>query len=294
MAAGLDGQFEDYLRSDLRLSPATVSTYVAEVRRLLNYLKEQSVALKDAGSAELVEFFIQRQLAGLSPRTSAKALSAVKSFFIFLRESMIISGNPAEMLESPRMSRRIPEVFSEQDIEALLAAIDTSTVLGIRDRCLFELIYSSGLRVSEAVALTPDRVYLGEKLLRIAGKGDKERLVPLGEVALSWLRLYLREARSRLVRPPSPPDALFLNRRGKPLSRKGMWKRFKEIAARAGLSGKIHTLRHSFATHLLGGGADLRAVQMLLGHADIGTTQVYTHVREKELKSYHARYHPRG
>jgi integrase/recombinase XerD len=293
MASGLGGQFEDYLTSDLRLSAATVSTYVSEVQRLLNYLGEQAIAVGKADSADLVEYFIQRQLTGLSPRTSAKALSAIKSFFTYLKESGIVRANPAEMLESPRTSRRTPEVFSQQDVEALLAAIDTKDVLGVRDRCLFELIYSSGLRVSEAVALTLDRLYLGEQLVRIAGKGDKERLVPLGEVALHWLRVYLEEARPRLVKTP-PPEAVFLNRWGKPLSRKGMWKRFKEIAARAGLAGKIHTLRHSFATHLLSGGADLRAVQMLLGHADIATTQVYTHVRDKELKSYHARYHPRG
>ena len=293
MAAGLGVQFEDYLTSSLRLSAATVSTYVSEVRRLLDYLETQAIAVEDAGSADLVEYFIQRQLEGISPRTGAKALRAIKSFFVFLRESGVIPENPAEMLESPRISRRIPEVFSVQEIEALLAVIDTKTVLGLRDRCLFELIYSSGLRVSEAVALTMDRLYLDEKLLRITGKGDKERLVPLGGVALHWLQVYLKEARPHLARPPLS-NALFLNRWGKPLSRKGMWKRFKEIAAQAGLAGKIHTLRHSFATHLLGGGADLRAVQMLLGHADIGTTQVYTHVREKELKSYHSRYHPRG
>jgi integrase/recombinase XerD len=293
MTANLSGQFEDYLTSYLRLSPATVSTYVSEVRRLLTYLQEQNLPPAEVRSTDLVDYFIQRQLAGLSPRTAAKALSAVKAFFSFLKESGISAGNPAEMLESPRAARRIPEVFSVQDIETLLAAVDTSTPLGIRDRCLFELIYSGGLRVSEAAALTLNRLYPGEGLLRIAGKGDKERLVPLGEVALQWLKVYLTESRPRLVKPP-PTAALFLNRRGKALSRKGIWKRFKETAVRAGLSGKVHTLRHSFATHLLGGGADLRAVQMLLGHADIGTTQVYTHVREKELKGYHARFHPRG
>jgi integrase/recombinase XerD len=193
----------------------------------------------------------------------------------------------------PRSSRRIPEVYTLEQVERILAAIDTTTPAGIRDRFLFELIYSCGLRVSEAVALTMDRIYLEASMLRVVGKGSKERLVPMGEQALLWMRRYLEESRPALLKDRKE-RALFINRSGGRLSRKGMWKRFKEVLALAGVEGKIHTLRHSFATHLLQGGADLRAVQSLLGHADIGTTQIYTHVDEGALHGQHRRFHPRG
>jgi integrase/recombinase XerD len=193
----------------------------------------------------------------------------------------------------PRSSRRIPEVYTLDQVEAILQAIDTTAPAGIRDRFLFELIYSCGLRVSEAVSLTLDRIFPREQMLRVVGKGSKERLIPIGEQALFWMQRYLAESRPALVRDKKE-RALFINRSGRRLSRKGMWKRFKEVLAVAGVEGKIHGLRHSFATHLLQGGADLRAVQTLLGHADIATTQIYTHVDEKQLHRQHRRFHPRG
>ncbi len=201
--------------------------------------------------------------------------------------------NPAEHVETPRIPRHIPEVYSREEVERLLAAIDLSTPGGVRDRFLFELIYSCGLRVSEAAELSLDRIYRQDKFIRVVGKGSKERVGPIGDLALEWLDRYLSEARPALA-GGRRIKALFVNHRGTPLTRKGMWKRFKRYALQAGLNGKIHTLRHSFATHLLRGGADLRTVQVLLGHADIGTTQIYTHVDERELAEYHRRYHPRG
>jgi integrase/recombinase XerD len=185
-------------------------------------------------------------------------------------------------------------VLKVEEVESLLATIDTESATGLRDRALFELIYSCGLRISEAVELSPDSVYLTEGLIRVRGKGNKERLVPMGEEARYWLSRYLSDGRTRLSKPTKPSRSLFLNNRGDGLSRKGMWKRFRELSERTGIEAKVHTLRHSFATHLLEGGADLRAVQELLGHADISTTQIYTHVEKADLKDYHRDHHPRG
>ncbi|MDE0026755.1 MAG: tyrosine-type recombinase/integrase, partial [Spirochaetaceae bacterium] len=190
--------------------------------------------------------------------------------------------------------RRIPRVLSVAQVERFLAAIDTGTPAGIRDRALFELIYSAGLRVGEVVALDRGRLYLAQACVRVLGKGSRERIVPLGEPAVAWLGRYLTEARPHLLRRGAATDAAFLNQRGGRLSRKGIWKRFQEVCAGAGIDAKVHTLRHSFATHLLAGGADLRSVQELLGHADLTTTQIYTHVEREELHAEHRRYHPRG
>jgi integrase/recombinase XerD len=188
---------------------------------------------------------------------------------------------------------RIPRYLASEEIDALLAACDAATPLGIRDRALFELIYSCGLRVTEAVRLTVERVSLEEGVVRVLGKGSRERMVPLGERAKRELRLYLAEARSAMA-GRTPASTLFLGRGGRMLSRKTVWKIFKRLALQAGLEGKVHSLRHSFATHLLQGGADLRSVQELLGHVDIGTTQIYTHVSQEVLKRTHEEFHPRG
>jgi integrase/recombinase XerD len=285
--------YSDYLTAELRLSPSTVAVYVLEARLFLSYALEQQLELESTNVGNLIEYLVHRQLEGISKKTAAKAVSALRAFFTFAQRQRLIPDNPSVHLELPRSSRRIPEVYTVEQVEAILKAIDTSTAAGLRDRCLFELIYSCGLRVSETVSLTLERIYLQASMLRVVGKGSKERLVPVGEQALHWMRRYLEEGRPALLKGKKE-RALFINRSGKRLSRKGMWKRFKEILARAGVEGKIHTLRHSFATHLLQGGADLRAVQALLGHADIGTTQIYTHVDESQLHRQHRHYHPRG
>jgi integrase/recombinase XerD len=194
----------------------------------------------------------------------------------------------------PKAESAIPSVFSLDEVELFLSSIDIGDPLGLRDRALFELIYSCGLRVSEAIALDLGSVYSKESLVRVTGKGNKERLVPIGETAIFWLKKYLSDSRPSLVADIKKGMWVFLSRRGKCLGRKGVWKRFKEICMKAGIEGKVHTLRHSFATHLLSGGADLRSVQELLGHADISTTQVYTHVDEPVLHKAHKKYHPRG
>lgn len=290
--------FETHLRLELGHAQQTVDTYLLECRTFFEWLEgrpdgrgRRTPAGVSAG--DLVDYLLARKLEGLDERTIAKSLSAIRSFYRFLVSRGEAESNPAELIEAPRVARRVPKVFSLEEVERLLACIDDSTPAGIRDRALFELIYSCGLRVSEAADLTLERLNFREAAVRVVGKGSRERWVPLGEVASSWMRRYLEEARPRMASRVSVPW-VFLNHRGERLSRKGMWKRFKEIAARAGLQGKIHTLRHSYATHLLQGGADLRSVQELLGHADIMTTQIYTHVGRDELHDYHHRYHPRG
>jgi integrase/recombinase XerD len=287
--------FAAHLEAELRLSRATVSVYALEARLLSEYCANSPglPELTELAGADLIQYLVHRQLEGASRKTTAKALSALRAFFAFLQREGLIEASPAEDVETPRIPRRIPEVFSREEVERLLAAIDLNTPGGVRDRFLFELIYSCGLRVSEAAELTLQRIYKSEKFLRVLGKGGKERIVPIGELALEWLEKYLRQARPALARGRRLAS-LFVNHLGQPLTRKGMWKRFKGYALEAGVAGKIHTLRHSFATHLLKGGADLRTVQVLLGHADIGTTQIYTHVEESELAEYHRLYHPRG
>jgi integrase/recombinase XerD len=287
-------QFEDYLRVELRLSSASVSTYIHECRVFASYCKENSLSFHTITSVSIIDYLIWRQLNGVSQRTIARALSSLRSFYKFLVLEKITEQNPARLVDMPKLRNKVPGVFTPAEIETFFQGIDTSTPLGIRDRALFELIYSCGLRVSEAAGLACADLFPGEALVKVRGKGNKERFVPVGEHALHWLSVYLEEGRPKIAKQNRRTDALFLNHWGRPLSRKGMWKRFKEIESRAGLSGKIHTLRHSFATHLLRGGADLRSVQELLGHSDISTTQIYTHVEEEELKKYHKKYHPRG
>ncbi|MFW5737900.1 MAG: tyrosine recombinase [Spirochaetota bacterium] len=278
--------FEDYLTAGLRLSRGSVSTYVRDCRGFLVWLEENGTTAQDVATTQIIDYLIARQQEdGIDQRTIAKTISALRSLFHYLVLEGEREDNPATLVEVPRMAHRVPGVLDLEEVERLLAAIEV-------DGALHAVTLTGVLRISEAVELTVDRVYLAERLIRVRGKGDRERLVPMGEHALHWLRRYLDEARGKLTKRPE--NALFLNNRGQQLSRKGMWKRFREIVAKAGVDAKVHTLRHSFATHLLEGGADLRAVQELLGHADISTTQIYTHVDRDELATYHADFHPRG
>jgi integrase/recombinase XerD len=288
-------EFESYLRLELGHAQQTVGTYLLECRQFLDWLARgrEGRGPGEASANDVLDYLLGRKLEGLDERTIAKSLSSIRSFYRFLVSRGQVEANPADLIDTPRVARRVPRVFSLDEVERLLASIDDGTPAGIRDRALFELIYSCGLRVSEAADLTLERLNFREAAVLVTGKGSRERWVPLGEVAATWLRRYLDEARPKLA-GSRPVAGVFLNQRGQGLSRKGMWKRFKEIGARAGVEGKIHTLRHSYATHLLQGGADLRSVQELLGHADIMTTQIYTHVGRDELHDYHHRFHPRG
>ena len=291
--AGFSDAFADYLASERGLSPTTIATYVAEARAFEAFLARCDRAAIEAEVQDVEDYLAERRVSRIDPRTLAKTASAIRAFYAFLVLEGTMEANPARLVDPQRSSMRIPRYLPAEDIEKLLDACDPAEPLGIRDRALFELVYSCGLRVSEAAALTVDRVSLGEAVLRVLGKGSRERMVPLGERAVREIRKYLTEVRPSLC-SRRPADELFLGRGGKKLSRKTVWKTFKRLALAAGLEGKVHTLRHSFATHMLQGGADLRSVQELLGHADIGTTQIYTHVSNEMLKRTHAEFHPRG
>ena len=286
--------FEEYLSVELRLAHLTVETYVTECNIYLRFLAETGTSPADVTPLSVIEYLVHRQVNSASQKTIAKAISALRCFFSYAVLEGVCAENPVELIEVPKIIRRIPLVLKEEEVELFLSTIDISTSAGIRDRALFELIYSCGLRVSEAVSLTVDAVFLKEGYVRVMGKGSKERLVPMGQCARDWLETYLNESRPHLLKKGKHHSELFLNYRGGGLSRKGMWKRFHEISRISGIEAKIHTLRHSFATHLLRGGADLRSVQELLGHQDISTTEIYTHVHEDELKRYHKTFHPRG
>ena len=287
-------RFGDWLTVGQGLAPGTVAAYTADARAFLDFLAAIGKAPAQAATGDLVAWALKRQLGGADPRTVAKATSALRSLFRFLSEEGLVEGNPARLLDSPRVPMRIPRCLDVGDVDRLLACCDTADPVGLRDAALFELVYSCGLRASEAVDLTLERLSLAEGILRVMGKGSRERLVPFGARAVRVLERYLAEARPRLARATRPTNALFLGRLGRKLSRKTVWRSFKRLAALAGLEGKVHTLRHSFATHLLSGGADLRSVQELLGHADISTTQIYTHVSQDALRRVHATLHPRG
>ncbi|MBB6481970.1 site-specific tyrosine recombinase [Spirochaeta isovalerica] len=288
--------FEDYLNIELRMAANTVETYMREVREFILWLAQEGFRAAQISAEEVSGYIIFRQSvdSSLSARTVSRIISTLKSYFEFIIQSGQRKDNPVRLIDMPRLARHLPEVMTIEEVDLFLQEIDCTSVSGLRDRALFELIYSCGLRVSEAVGLEVSDLYFEEGLIKVTGKGSKERLVPLGENAEYWLKLYLEEGRPGFIKPGKVTGALFLNRLGNGLSRKGMWKRFRETAERAGVSGKIHTLRHSFATHLLQGGADLRSVQELLGHSDISTTQIYTHLDNSDLQTAHREYHPRG
>jgi integrase/recombinase XerD len=246
--------------------------------------------LKNADTALLTAYMEERRK-NIGPRSAAKSLSALRSFFNYLCVEGLRNDNPASIMERPRRNFSLPEVLSRQKIEALLGAVDIHKPLGLRNRAIYELIYSAGLRVSEAVHLNTADLFFDEGIIRVRGKGEKERMAVFGGEAALWLRRYLSEVRPLLAKQQHP-KALFLSRAGKRLSRKGMWKNYGLLAMRSGTGSRLHTLRHSFATALLAGGADLRQVQELLGHADLTTTQIYTHVDVSLLREQHRKFLP--
>jgi len=278
------------------MSPNTVEAYLREVLKLGEFLYSAGRSWEDLDTPLLENYLmaVRQKEQDLSPRTLSRILSSLRSMMEFLILSGLRADNPLKGMDMPRITQSLPEVMTLEEVEAFLDAIPLETLLGQRDRTLFELIYSCGLRVSEAVDLQMTHLYPEDGMIQVFGKGAKERWVPLGPVAEHWLSLYLNDVRPRLLKPGFMTNAVFLNNRGKGLSRKGMWKNFKTIAEAAGVSGKIHTLRHSFATHLLQGGADLRSVQEMLGHSDISTTQIYTHLNRDDLEMAHKNFHPRG
>jgi integrase/recombinase XerD len=285
--------FRAFLTVEIRLQNSSVETYMYEAMELQNYCIDRALKSETLQVDQLIDFLIKRREALLTARTLAKCHTAIKSYYNFLILEGVRDDNPLDKIDTPRFKRHFPHVLSVEEVDCLLGVIDTTTPQGIRDRALYELIYSCGLRVSEAVDLNLSSIYTQEGVLLVKGKGDKERLVPLGEVAIYWIDIYLESSRPKLS-SRTLSESLFLNSRGGRLTRKGMWKNFKILCDKSGVEGKIHSLRHSFATHLLVGGADLRSVQELLGHSDIATTQIYTHLSSSELQDAFKTYHPEG
>ena len=271
----------------------TLEAYVREARSLSSWLSERGKDIETAAVGDILEFLAYRRASGLSARTMARIMSSTRGLFKYLRLEGVRADDPTELLESPRQERTLPDVIRPEDVNLMLGTIDLSTPGGLRDRALFELIYSCGLRISEAATLGFDSLYMKERFIRVTGKRRKERLLPFGDEAAAWLERYLADGRPDLEKGRRS-DRVFLNRSGKGISRKGVWKRFSELRVASGVDGKVHSLRHSFATHLLAGGADLRTVQELLGHSDISTTQIYTHVDAEDLAVAHEAYFPRS
>jgi len=288
--------FLDHLRVERDLSPNTVAAYRRDLTRYLDHLAESGDSLAAAGREALEAYVRHLRGLGRSPRTISRALSALRTFHRFLRTEGEMEGDPVRDVDRPRLWKKLPVVLDVIEIERLLSAPDTTKDLGIRDRALLEVAYGAGLRVSELIGLRRQDVDLTERLVRVLGKGRKERLVPFGRPAAEWTRRWLEGPRPRLLERRPATDILFLNARGSGLSRMGFWKILRGHVETAGICRHCspHTLRHSFATHLLEGGADLRVVQELLGHADIATTQIYTQVDRSYLKDIHRTYHPRG
>ena len=251
--------------------------------------------LLEADKADLLAYLAHRVASGARPRTTGRLLSSLKRFYRHALRQGHTAHDPTLTIDAPKLTRPLPKTLSEADVEALLAAPDVATDLGLRDRAMLETLYASGLRVSELVALTVVTVSCDTGVVRVMGKGSKERLVPLGEEALAWIGRYLAEARPRLLGARTAA-ALFVTRRARAMTRQAFWHLIRRYARQAGIAPAIspHVLRHAFATHLINHGADLRVVQMLLGHSDISTTQIYTHVARERLKALHAKHHPRG
>jgi integrase/recombinase XerD len=253
-------------------------------------------ALLEAGAEDLHRHLAwQVEARHASPRSTGRLVSSLRRFYAFAAREGLRTDDPASSLEGPRLPRSLPKSLSEAEVEALLGAPDVETAAGLRDRAMLETLYASGLRVSELVGLKPVQVSLDMGVVRVLGKGSKERLTPLGEEAVAWIGKYIASARPELL-DGRKSDALFVTARGAGMTRQGFWALVKRHAATAGIARTIspHTLRHAFATHLINHGADLRVVQLLLGHADISTTQIYTHVARERLKALHAKHHPRG
>ncbi|MBQ3671788.1 MAG: tyrosine recombinase XerD [Treponema sp.] len=291
LVESLPRDFYNDLVSVERLSEKTAETYTCSVQLFLQWIGGKKMELSSVGTKDLIYYLVWRTTEGIDELTVAKDISALRAFGAFLVRSGLWYENVASLLERPKSTKALPRVLSVEQVDSLLSSIDVGKPLGIRDRALFELIYSCGLRISEACSLLTENLHLGEKIIIVHGKGDKERMVPFGNTAKEWLEKYICEVRPILAKNRIVPE-VFLNYQGKPLSRKGVWKNFQAFEAKAGVTAKVHTLRHSFATHLLAGGLDLRSVQELLGHADLATTQIYTHIENKQLKESHEKFFP--
>ena len=277
------------------LAANSLAAYRADLTGAARWLEARGGTLAGADRSALLGFLAGRVEAGIAPRSTARLLTSLRRFYRWALRERRIAADPTASIAPPKLGRPLPKTLTEAEVEALLSAPDVATAEGLRDRAMLEVLYATGLRVSELVGLRHDQVNLRQGVVRVVGKGDRERLVPLGEEATRWIERWLAEGRPGIAAGRALPT-LFPAPRGAALTRQGFWRVVKRHAAAAGIRAPIspHTLRHAFATHLLNHGADLRVVQMLLGHSDVSTTQIYTHVARERLKELHAKHHPRG
>ena len=286
-----------YLELEKNASPNTIASYKIDIERYIEFLTERNISEPSKIREEDLSSFLNflREI-GLSSTSISRNLTSIKTFHKFLVGSGITKNNPAENIETIKTPKNLPDVLSPDEIEVILNQPNPVEPLAIRDRAILETLYATGMRVTELITLKQSNVYKEEGIVRVFGKGSKERLVPIGKSALAWIEKYLNEVRANLSKHGSGRDILFLNARGKPMSRMAVWNIVKAYTLKSGIKKEVHphTFRHSFATHLLEGGADLRAVQEMLGHSDISTTQIYTHIDREYLKEVHRTFHPRG
>ena len=287
--------FLDMLWMERGLSENTRLAYRTDLRLLATWAVSCHRSLIQLDRADLMAFLADRVKQGCTASSSARMLSSIKRFYRYQIRERILEEDPSALIEAPKLGRRLPDALTESDVEALLGAPNTETLLGLRDRTMLEVLYACGLRVSELVQLTMEGINLNQGIVRVTGKGDKERLVPLGEECMEWMATYLKQCRRALL-GDKVSNHVFVTQRGGGMTRQAFWYAIKRYAVIAGIVKPLspHTVRHAFATHLLNHGADLRALQLLLGHSNVSTTQIYTHVAKERLKSVHAEHHPRG
>lgn len=287
-----------YLKIERGLSANTVTSYKRDIEKYLTFLTEKKITqLDEVSRFEILDFLQTLRQSGAADNSIIRMVSSLRKFHQYVKRESIVSDDPMQLIDTPKKASTLPKAISPQAVEQLLEAPDTTTPLGVRDRTILELMYATGLRISELVNLKLSDMHLTMGFIQTMGKGEKERIIPLGEIASQWLDHYLDGARVYLQdQSAETSEYVFLNSRGKGLSRQGVWKKVKQLALEAGIDQNVtpHTLRHSFATHLLENGADLRMVQELLGHADISTTQIYTHITKTRLKQVYSDYHPRA
>ena len=290
------GDFKNYLRLERAMSANTIEAYLNDITKLQQFAEPQDILPSEITSRHIQEFLTWISGFGLSATSQARILSGIKTFYLFMSLEHDLTENPTVLIEAPRLARKIPDVLNVNEIEQLIDAIDLSAPEGMRNKAMLEVLYGCGLRVSELVGLKISNLFLDVEFIKVEGKGNKERLVPIGNQAIKLLRIYLNEVRVHQKIKPGREDFVFLNRRGAPLTRVMVFIIIRDLATKIGLKKKIspHTFRHSFASHLIEGGADLRAVQDMLGHESITTTEIYTHVDRDYLHSVITQYHPRS
>ena len=296
MSQAVIDEFLDALWSERGLSKNTLDAYGRDLKAFAIWLEKKHLTLLQVNNSHLQDYIADCGKKGSKASSMARSFSSLKRFYRYQVREARIQADPTALIDAPKQAKPLPSTLTESQVEALLNACDTSDPIGLRDRAMLELLYATGLRVSELVSLEYSQISLQQGVIRVIGKGNKERLIPMGDEAVSYLSQYMEDARPELMTGKGISAALFVTKRAKGMTRQAFWYLIKRYAQRVGITQKIspHTLRHAFATHLLNHGADLRVVQLLLGHSDLSTTQIYTHVAKARLQSLHQEHHPRG